>query len=310
MRAMRRAPVPAALLSVLSLLVAGCADAEGAPGAQPLVDDSEFDGLDATATTGVIRGVVVDEAIRPIAGATVVLALGSTTRTETTSDAGAFGFSQLEPGTYFLTVSKAGFSPVQQGVEVQAGVSEPPIAKVLLVADPEQRPYYEILQWEGFIQCSARFFINALAACSAAPGSQDNFSYRINPTVVPHFAQSEMVWDSTQAAGDGLKIQYTDDSDGLDNYAIAVGGSPLVINANQTLMASKNVGNETGLYIRVFSGSVEGTQMPVCLPTGLCEGASVVVNQSFTVYTVLFYNMLPPDGWQFGRDGAPPTPPA
>ncbi len=297
--------LPAA--AVLTALLAGCAGSPDAGGdAAPLVDESEFEGLQATSQTGVIRGVVVDEAIRPVAGADIQTIVAGSNRTATSSDSGAFGFSDLPAGTYFLTVSKAGFKPVQQSAEVVAGEAEPAITKVLLAADPALRPFFEVYNWEGYIQCSTRFVVNALAACSAVPGSEDDFSSRLNPTVVPTFAQSEMVWDSTQAAGDGMKLEYTDDSDGLDNYAIAVGGSPLVIQANQTLMESKHVGTETGLYIRVFAGSTDGTTPPAC-PPGPCEGASVVVNQSFTVYTVLFYNMMPPDGWQFSRDGEPPT---
>lgn len=269
------------------------------------MDDEEFDGLEATARTGVIRGVVVDDAIRPIAGALIAIQGGPLNTTS--ADSGAFGFEGLEPGTYFLQVAKAGFQPAQVSVDVVAGIPDPAITKVLLVPDPGQRPFYEVLSWSGFIQCSVRFVVNALAACSAIPGSDDNFTYRIHPDVVPTFAQSEMVWDATQALGDGMKVQYTDDSDGLDNYVVAVGPSPLVIAANQTLMESKNVGDDTGLYIRVFSGSVDGTKPPVC-PPGPCEGVSFVANQSFDVYTVLFYNMLPPEGWQFSRDGNPPVP--
>src|SRR5687767_10257567 len=69
------------------------------------VDFDELE-LEATATTGVIRGIVVDEAIRPVAGAEVGTTLpdGAGARNTTSADDGAFGFDGLPPGTYFLTI--------------------------------------------------------------------------------------------------------------------------------------------------------------------------------------------------------------
>lgn len=297
------------LLCLLTTFLAGCSDGGGQTqddGA--LVSEEDFEGLDATEDTGVIRGVVVDEAVRPIAGA--VISIKSIGQNATSAESGAFGFAGLATGTYFLEVGKTGYKSIQVSADVVAGEAQPAITKVLLVADPEMRPFFELVSFEGYLQCSVRFVVNALAACSVLPQSGDDPFVRLHPTVVPTFAQSEMIWESTQALGDGLKLQYTDDSDGgLDNYVVAVGGSPLIISANETLMEEKNVGDEdVGLYIRVFSGSVDGTKPPVCPPSGPCDGVSVVVNQSFHIYTVLFYNMLPPEGWTFGEHGEPPQP--
>src|SRR5690348_1474885 len=113
---------------LLAGLLAGCASnppTSTATGPQPTFDEL---GLEATSSTGVIRGLVVDDAIRPVPG--VKVSVNSQPPAETTTtDQGTFGFDGLAPGTYFLQVSKPGYIAGQQSVDVVAGVAEPPIAK-------------------------------------------------------------------------------------------------------------------------------------------------------------------------------------
>src|SRR5688572_410097 len=95
---------PGLALSVCLVLLAGCAaNSGGEPGpASTAGDFSDLD-VDATETTGVLLGVVVDETIRPIAGASVVLQGGPAgDKKATTDQEGRFAFDDLEPGTYFL----------------------------------------------------------------------------------------------------------------------------------------------------------------------------------------------------------------
>jgi hypothetical protein len=92
-----------ALVALLAAaLLAGCSGSNPSDksSTEPTFDDL---GLQATSSTGVIRGVVVDDAIRPVAGATVSLTGESTGETVSTA-AGTFGFDALAPGTYFLKV--------------------------------------------------------------------------------------------------------------------------------------------------------------------------------------------------------------
>ena len=88
------------LALLLMATLAGCAD-ESAPAAP---DEPAFDGFDLEATddTGIIRGVVVDQAIVPIAEATVTLQSGEQTES---NEGGAFGFAALEPGSCLLYTS-------------------------------------------------------------------------------------------------------------------------------------------------------------------------------------------------------------
>ena len=292
-----------------TVLLAGCSGGgPKADGSAGLVDDAEFEGLAPTDQTGIIRGVVVDEAVRPISGVLILLELGETDREATSADSGAFGFDGLAPGTYFLQVAKPGFQPIQVSTDVVAGVAEPPILKVQLVADPTSAPFFETYMFEGFIECSARYFIEGRNFCSLRPESTDNTLFDIAPSgVTPTFVQGELVWESTQSLGDELSFNWRRDDTSAD-YIDAEGPSPLLLQANQTLLEENEVGTEQPLRTIIFTAH-NGATEPPCLPeVGCAWGVGVQLNQKFTVYIHVFHNMLPPEGWLFTVDGDPPVP--
>ncbi len=284
----------AALL--LMLLFAGCSESGTAP-----TDDfcaSDCTKPEPTDTTGVLLGVVVDEAVRPISGATVVLTPGGM---ETETDAeGRFFFDKLEPGTYFLDVSRLGYFPVQMSQDVVAAV-EPPVLKVMLKADAASLPYVEVYNFQGFIECMVGIQETPVTTgsssanpCYLSPNSQNVVDYEVSP---PTFAQTEVVWSPGLGVGESLLVSYsvTDSShtDGQNDYAVAEGSSPLVLSANATQMEDVNVG-EMPLRLRVFAGG-EG-------------GFSIHANEEFEAVTHVFYGFEPPAGWTFVRDGAPEVP--
>jgi hypothetical protein len=318
MLAQRKAPALLfASLFALALL-AGCAG--GGNGAdQPTGEDFQDLDLEATETTGIIRGVVVDEAVRPVAGAVVSLS-GSTASNTTTNDDGLFGFSNLQPGPHFVRVSKAGYVAAQASTEVVAGLADPPILKVLLTADPSSAPYVATYVFDGFIECSFSLVAVGFAACSSAEQFNDRFSDTYEIDQLPDWAQAEMVWDSTQAASDSLGLVFSvppRESTLYDNYAEAGGPSPLVIQANQTTMEEYGV-LEQGVIFRVFNEPIEGTEPgdPVngddCLDRpqlgGCATGFGFTVEQSFQVYTNLFYGFTPDPAWRFVESGPHPVP--
>lgn len=290
--------LPIALL--LALALAGCAEGGATPDQDALVDESEFEGVQATATTGVIRGVVVDEAVRPIAGAAITLA-GNDPREATSSDAGAFAFADLEPGTYFLTTTKVGYNSVQTSVDVVAGVQEPPITKVLLVADPTSTPFVTSATLDGFIECSVRAFVYGIALCEGI--GNDNVVHDLNLDGVPTFAQGELVWDSTQALGDELSFNWRKTGTNSD-YIDTEGPSPLLLQANATLLGENDVGTEQPLRSVIFTGHNPLTEPPA----GGLWGVGIQAQQRFTIYLHAFYNFEPQPDWRFTVNGAPEVP--
>lgn len=302
---------------LLTALLAGCSG--GSPADEPTEQDFDDLGLTASDTTGVLRGVVVDAAIRPVAGVEISITGPSEGKTTTTAD-GLFGFDGLAPGNYFVKASKAGFQAAQQNAEVVAGVAQPDIVKVLLSVDPTNAPYVSTLLFEGFIECSGSFVAFGLAVCSTAGSANDRFIQTYTLDRPPAFVQSEMFWESTQAVSPELDLVFSAPGEGvlLDNYAEVWGPSPLLLQVNETLAANRSLGSGEDLMIRVFNQPVEGTESgdPVegdaCIDRpvlgGCTTGVGVTVQQQFTIITNVFYGFLPNDGWLYAVDGAHPLP--
>jgi hypothetical protein len=328
------------LLALCCTALAGCAGG-GGDKADPSkdVDFTELD-LQATDTTGIIRGLVVDVAVRPIADVTLDLRGADTTKTTKSNADGAFGFDGLPPGDYFIVANKSGYVGAQQSTQVVAGVAEPAIVKVLLEADPSTTPYVEVQHLDGFIQCSVRPGFIGLQ-CGLTDEDIVNAEYPF--ARVPEFIQSEMVWESTQAFGDELSLAIRclpggdpvgRCPDGQLTITRAEGKSPQVARINRTAVDNWTLGPEGDpMSISVFAfgrsdldvydeETVDDAQEPVtgkpCLdwmgtlfPAGTCirmTGPGFIVNQKFDVYTHIFYGYAPPEAWQFSVDGDPPAP--
>jgi hypothetical protein len=309
-------------IALLATTLAGCSSApEADPG--PIVDFDELD-LEATTTTGLIRGIVVDEAIRPIGNATIVARGGDRELTTTSTPEGAFGFDGLRPGTYFLSASRLGYSASQASTEVVAGVAEPPIAKLQLVRDLASLPFSVLHKWEGFLECGLSVIALCGAANTAGPVTNDNFATVMVIDGVPLFIQSEVLWETTTAASDELWLWHSSGSkpDGGFNgtrgsYAWAQGPSPLLMTSNATEIEESEFGTNNDLYLRMFTGSISGTRNPAdpegCYPGGpgpdvYCGGVGYSIQQTFTVYTTAFFGFLPPEGWTFHETGPAPPP--
>ncbi|HUR25480.1 MAG TPA: carboxypeptidase-like regulatory domain-containing protein [Candidatus Thermoplasmatota archaeon] len=300
-------------------LLAGCSgsqnDPDPASAPEPTFDDL---GLQATDSTGVIRGVVVDDAIRPVAGAKVSMK-GEMSKEAVSTDIGTFGFDGLPAGTYFLTVSKPGYFEAQQSAEVIAGVAEPAITEVQLVVDAANRPYVETYVFEGYIECSGTFVAVSFAACSAVNlvsneaglgnATEDNFGTFYPLTRKPTWMQSEMIWDSTQALGGKMALMYSwdcgDENGGfLCDHQVA-GKSPLLLTADAAAIDEINEGDYTqDLFVRAFNEGLDETQ------PGVGGGLGVTLEQRFSVYTHVFYGYEPTMDWRFSSGEPVPGPEA
>ncbi len=301
---------------LLATLVSGCTNdptTSGDDGPAP----AAFNDVVVTSTTGAIRGVVVTQAIVPIEGALVVLAGGK----NQTSDAdGAFVFNGLEPGDYFLTVSKVGYLTVQASAVVVAGKADPAVTKVTLLLDASAfRPFVQEYVFDGFIQCSFTLVAVAFAACSAAnifvPITDDRFGVTYDMTQRPTWLQTEMVWQSTQAAGSEMSLQYSWGCDTNGGFLCdhGVGGvSPLLLIANATAIDEINGGdyNGTGLFVRSFNRGLRESDPDIpgygSAPGG---GLGMTLNQRFTYYSHFFYGYEPTAGWRFSSGEGVPQPP-
>ena len=310
-----------AFLAVVSLLVSGCAGSPASDDGSPAGDGTAFDDIDvaATATTGVLLGVVVDETIRPIGDATVTLTLpGGGLKNQTTDDEGRFAYDGLEPGTYFIAVTHLLHHGAQTSAEVVAGDSDPPIVRVQLTRLFDQEPFSEVLQFEGFIQCGYVLVILSSLCVNdyttlVVPGgvypqareTLDNRGYR---TAVGPGWQSmvyDLVWEPTaQATGDEMFLLVSFfNRTASDAYANVGGTSPVLLRIDVGVVGegSQGIGDDEGEII-----PPEGH--PDLYAFAGVEGDLVAAgfNQKFQVFQHNFYYGAPPEGWSFANGDAPP----
>jgi hypothetical protein len=309
--------IPVALLLLLAGL-AGCTGDGGDAAPQPT----------ATPTTGILRGVVVDEAIRPLAGVAVRLAVpGGGERNATTPEDGAFAFDGLAPGAYVLRAAKRGYFEVNVDANVTAGLES--VLRLVLPTDILNTPSIEGFSFNGFLQCSLTAFLVRVAACSPQELAQpvcgvapcdalnvtnDQFM-AVHPFSKPsiQFLQSELVWDAGSSLSTSLRAVAGAREPGtgeLTDYRAFEGPSPLAMPIAGEAAQALLIGNGRDLAVRVFSGYAEGTAPPACLPSpvGCPWGVGAAFEQSFQLFTHAFFGFAPPDGWQFSRDGLPPVP--
>lgn len=304
-----------ALATAFGLLLAGCSGS----GSGSSTSGDETSGfptatvdVEPTETTGIIRGVVVDQAIRPVVGATISIA--GTQESTMSNEEGAFGFEDLAPGTYFMTAHKSGYREVQAAADVVAGVSDPDIVRIKLQADPKLLAYVQPYTHDIYIECTTSLVVLCGAPNLASgwmcdgtipPGgvclgnlTADTFTWNTyfdpNATMI----QNEMVWQSTQTLSPDLYFEMEaleGTCDGASFITSGEGPSPLLVKANATELEDSDIGGDCPIYYSIFSGGLAG----------------VTVEQRATMYIHAFYNYLPPEDWRFttDSDGDPPGPP-
>lgn len=288
--------------------------------------------LDLTATqdTGVIRGVVVDPGVVPLSNVQISVRLQGTVLSTNTSETGAFGLEGLEPGTYFITASKAGFSTGQTSTDVVAGNSNPDVVKLTLEPDASTAPYYLAVVNKGYIECSVTAVFYGVAACSVGPLASvtaDLFLFENELSRKPTHLQSEMLWDSTQELGDAMALVWSynlGQCGGLYcDSGKADGISPLLLMGNATIVDQlfSDEGNRTSFIIRVFNSDLPDTRPPpgtgdqVCVDTLVLgkpcarRGVGLTFEQSYEIYSHAFFGYQPPE-WRLSSGAAVPAPPA
>jgi hypothetical protein len=295
-----------ALLAAAAL--AGCAGSSakgGLPGG-PVLTDASGGTVSLSAGTGAVKGVLVDEAIRPVAGATVALGGNGVNKTVTTKADGVFQFEDLAPGTYFLRVTSAFYGNVQGTVTVEAGKVATPKLQVAHLFS--QAPYHESFKFDGFIQCGY-----SVSGVISSICFQD-YTHFVGPTTCP---QCEHVLDNRGtifAVGAGWQTQvyemYWDPSASGTSQEMGItvsfyprvashwycqggGPSPVLMRMEAGVTCDNSQGDPQpfppeGLNNTYFFASSKA-------PDG--QQASLTVSQKFTVLETTFYYGKPPEGW-------------
>lgn len=287
------------------LLLSGCA--QSAPEDAPQEDVFEDKQGQVDASTGLIRGVVVDETITPVAGVEVLLKATEPQSVET-DDEGRFLFEKLAPGTYVLEASKPLYAGVSFNAAVVAGDATPDIVRVQISQLFDAAPSMLPIRHDGYFTCSqngASVFYSSSPCTTVTPAT--NFltdgtapEERTWHADVPAGWVSqvfEMTWTPSAAATGqhmGLVIStYKPDRDGFHWFANMEGPNPL--------HGRLDVGE-----LHATAGDVEPRMVPAEGMTDMSFFASVrrdtaapalAIQQSFEVYVHQFINCIAPDDW-------------
>lgn len=266
---------PAAVALMLAVgLLAGCQDAPR-QAREPVIDPAAS-----------IQGVVVSEAIVPLAG--VMLGLEPSGLQALTNDVGEFVLTDLEPGNYLLTASLDGFS--NQSVAVETGDR---LVQIVLRPDPLVGKFYEAYVNDAFLQTSA----NVGGARTNSGDGDINYSF---PGRLPDLILIELVWKSTQSLGNELDLTAAVDNGSavLPVIAHVKGPSPLAARIDaETIQAFLSPNGTLNLLIFAAESGVAAGR-----------GGGAALNQAFRAITHMFYGYLPPEDYTFAVHGPPPPP--
>jgi hypothetical protein len=330
--------LPAALLAV-AVLLAGCSGGK-ADADEPAV-------AAGPAGTGSLRGVVVDHALRPVAGAEVAANGPSGSFNATTDAEGLFGFDDLAPGVYLVEAGKQFYIAQQQAVTVVEG-AEPAVARFQITFEASSVPYANLYKLDGFYECGVYTVrvcsnVNILtwvvvcAQTNVCLGNvtQDHslFFQWVEPGV--DFIQTEMAWTPTTDTGAAMSLligggteEELKEGVGLPAYNGTAGTSPLMLRISNhesedswcrrneqcettAVVDESRIGTDRALLVQVDTGP----SVPVadsCGVDGVYDpepcGAGVAAQQSYSLFTITFYGYEPPLEWLFAETGQIPQP--
>lgn len=151
-----------------------------------------------------VEGVVVTEAIVPIANASVTVLPGELTAR--TGPGGEFRVGPVEAGTYSVAVRVDGYAPAT--VTATAG---PELVRIVLTAVRTDVPYIDVLSFEGYHDCTFDFYVDNVGSQTVPCGIVDCVSGQDVSTDVWLFefriespglkgVLAELVWDAQPTA--------------------------------------------------------------------------------------------------------------
>jgi hypothetical protein len=284
---MRAGPIALVLALAAAMSLAGCAGESPAP-------------VDVVLGAGraVFAGVVVDEAIRPVAGAVVDV---TDSGLEATTDEGGEFLLPVPIGDHLVEVRHASFAPVQQAISVpETGLRG---FTLRLSLSASEAPYHVVTKYDGFVTCSLGISLIFSEECGEGVGTpagrvgkQANNAIRYDfqaespslKTVVV-----EQVWEPTSDAGREMLVVFATNwtcepacgGDGVGEGSMQ-GPSPLLLRADEADLAPHLADPAT-----VFT--------TYTLARNDISQVNVLLNQGFQLFVTQFYREAAPEGYSF-----------
>ncbi len=314
--------------------LAGCSDA-------PPATDKEDDGFKdidykVDDQTGAILGIVVNEVIEPVSGATITLQDGTGRSTQTDAQ-GRFVLDELDEGSYFLSASKPGHTESQFSAQVAPGSANPAIIKVQLPRLFEADPFMQAFSFEGFFTCSQN---GVIPLWSSSPCVFDHTKHSLIPApangILPMLDNAtpqirdfhadvgagwqsmiwEMTWEaSAQGTSENMGIvvsTYKPERCTCHSFANYGSANPLRLQMDvgaphETAAAAEPTAiPPEGIEQMSFFTSVRAPDGNINTGLGPRAPPGLAVDQDFTIFYHQFYYAAPPEGWSFlNGDGNP-----
>lgn len=298
---------------VFLMVLAGCADP--APAEEEPDDFGDVD-VRVDERSGAILGVVVNDAVVPVEGATVTLQRQSGAVERTTDAQGRFVFDGLEPGTYFLTASKQYHESVQFSAEVEPGVAQPPAVKVQLPRLFKSDPYMQTIVVEGFYTCSqngASVFYSS-SPCDSTPFTPPTGAFPQNRDFHADVGAGwqtmvfEMTWEPSlvgTAPWMGIVVStYKPERPGNHWFMNFEGPQPL-LGRNDCCDPHPTGQQGSGDHAQVPPEGIQDMSYFMSVRSDSLAPA-VAIDQEFQCYLSLFYYAAAPEDWSLlAGDGNP-----
>ncbi len=307
-----------ALLIGLAIVLAGCAG-NSAPDTATEDDGFQDKPLEADEKTGVIRGVVVDETISPVPGASVSLTLGEEKQETTADEQGRFGFSKVPPGTHFLKAAAEFHTEVQFSAVVVAGVKDPEVITVQVARLYSGEPFVSPIKQAGFFTCSQANMPPYWYSSSSCHDTYwvDFSDYGVTLDQNRDFHADvgagwqtqvfEMTWESTaQGTSDrmGMTVSTYKPERNTNHYFASVASkNPMRFQLDvgehgpgyQEGSGPEGPLPADGLKDMSYFISVRAPEGATCVLW--CVPPGLALDQSFTTYLHQFYYRPAPEGW-------------
>ncbi len=266
-------------IAVVAML-AGCSEAPVELEQEP----PTFKDAKATDTTGAIKGVVVNDTIVPVNGATVSLNTGETF--ETGPD-GAFVFNDLAPGVYFVTARAPNHGEAQTSADVVAGSAGDSL-RLMIPFTPPPVPTVQELTYK-FVTSAAGWVVGVGGIVFTDLVGEGHFANNFEIAANSSWVQGELVWTPQQPGATEMRIDSTLGNGEWSQRQVRAGPSALLAIWDDETIATKDTMN-LGSSIWAYSA---GNGIP----------AGLVVTQEAEWFVHSFQHWTPPSDWRFTEDG-------
>lgn len=271
--------IRAPLLVVVLLVGSGCAGRAG-PAAAPSVSATPED-------YAPLMGFVLDPGIEPVVGASVgVHGTNATTRTDA---GGGYRFAEVPFDVPLVVIVEAeGFLTASKSATVPMDASI--LLNFTLEPVPVRRPYHQVLPMAGFLSCQA------FAAAAGGTRHLECGGFDSNNKPIHDFAVGpdtagvvlELVWEPGTAAAESLNVTVETVNFGDQDQVLATAVGASVLRTQVSELQARRFYSSGGIMRAIVAAGVDPDEYEGS------AGASVPVQQAFTLYASVFYVEPPP----------------